>query len=328
MKGRRRAASALLGVVALTYTASPARPQDGPRTPAPVDAAAVHSNRIHEKLREARNPSNANLCREAASWLFNYEPEAFLDDLRQEPGRVTLLTGEYIHAGRPGDPPRPVCSTPALAGLGDAMGTVWASACLRRERVALATGELMVERVRRMNGSPIGYLARTLRMHSDAGFRRAAFCWLVANAGLPPDHDWRSPTLEQEELGSDAANRRTLPEDHPAVVRDRRLATWALTVESVLSVDDARRALIALIEADPFVPLTLSLAALQRGDVRHDEQLVLLGDHWWCDLEAKTFVGGFGGRRLFYELSGVFERDPSTRAWRARATEDRRAHGR
>jgi hypothetical protein len=326
VKGARRVAVALLGLVALTYTASPARPQDGPREA--VDAAAVHSSLLHEKLREARNPSDVNRCCEAASWLFLYEPEAFLDDLRQEPRRVSLLTGEYIHAGRPGDPPRPVCSTPALEGLGGAMATAWASACLRREGVALATGELMVERVRRMNGSPIGFLARTLRLHWDAGFRRAAFCWLVAHAGLPADYDWRSLTREQEELGPRAANRRTLPEDHPAVVRDRWLETWAFTVESVLTTDDARLALIALIEEDPYVPLTLSLPALQRGDVDHDEHLVVLGERWRCDLEAKTFVGGFGGRRLFYELSGVFERDPSTRGWRARATETRHAHGR
>lgn len=328
MSGRRGLAVALYGLVALNYISPPARSQNGPKEPASADPAAVHSSLVEAKLRAARDTSTVAAQLDATLWLFANEPEVLLADLREDPERVETRTGEYLRARRAGDPRHPVCITPGLRGLNSADSEAWDAACLAREGVALMTGELMAEAVRRFDGPVIGYLARTLRLHSRVGCRRAAFCWLVAHAGLPADYDWRSLTREQEELGSRAAMRRTLPEDHPAVVRDRWLATWAFTVESVLTADDARRALIALIEADPFVPLTLSLAALQRGDVRHDEQLVLLGDHWWCDLEAKTFVGGFGGRRLFYELSGVFERDPSTRAWRARATEDRHAHGR
>lgn len=304
----------------------PAQADVPPRIPAQADAAAVRSSLVEAKLRAAGDTSTVTARLDATLWLFEHEPERLLMELREDPERVDLRTGEYIRARRPGEPPHPVCITPGLRGLNSADSEAWDAACLERDGVALMTGELMAEAVRRTDGSVIGYLARTLRLHSREGVRRAAFCWLVAHAGLPADYDWRSLTREQEELGPRAANRRTLPADHPAVVRDRWLQTWAATVDSVLTADDGRQALIALVEERDYVPLTLSLPALQRGDEGREGRFVVLGGRWRCDLEAKTFVVAFDSPWSFHEVSGVFERDPSTRAWRTRIVSERWGH--
>jgi hypothetical protein len=84
--------------------------------------------------------------------------------------------------------------------------------------------------------------------------------------------------------------------------------------------------LIAFVEAErPYVPLTLSLPALKRGDERREGRFVVVGVRFKCDLEAKTFRVSYINPPRLYELGGVFERDPSTRTWRTRVTSEMRA---
>ncbi|MCO5168371.1 MAG: hypothetical protein M9894_18690 [Planctomycetes bacterium] len=94
--------------------------------------------------------------------------------------------------------------------------------------------------------------------------------------------------------------------------------------EALLQAEEARRALIVLLEERPQDALTMTLPSLRRGERAGDGAIVKIGA-WRLDLEAKTFYGAVWTGGVAHDATGRFERPAGSRGWRAVVTEERRA---
>ncbi len=90
-------------------------------------------------------------------------------------------------------------------------------------------------------------------------------------------------------------------------------------VSTVLTVADAREALIALVTSENRNPMLSTLKELKTADAYDDGEWVELGD-WRCQLRKCRFVmrPGGGRTRFYYVVGGFFERVAAEKRWVAR----------
>jgi len=83
-----------------------------------------------------------------------------------------------------------------------------------------------------------------------------------------------------------------------------------------LSRDEAREALIALAESQED-PISYNLTDLHAGKIRYlpDNEEGVSSGTWTVDLSKRTFSWFIAGGRLFYEISGEFQKDGTK--WKA-----------
>lgn len=89
------------------------------------------------------------------------------------------------------------------------------------------------------------------------------------------------------------------------------------------SIEEARQALVALVEQQHDAALDANLSALRDGIALIEPEGVVMLSAWRCDLEHKTFVYALAHPPVFMQLAGTFLRGVDGH-WQARVTREER----